>query len=321
MKQPELSIVIPFLNEENVLPLLRDRLENIADRPSNWELVFVSDGSTDGSTAFIENWAQSNGAVKLVVLTRNFGHQYALSAGLSLASGDYVGIMDADLQDEPEALLEMYRLLRTERLEVVYAVRSSRQEGKVKQFFYCLFYRLFAFLADMPVDLDSGDFCVMSRRAVQQLLALPEKLRFVRGLRAWLGLPGKAFPLPRAARAAGDPQYSLSKLIKLATSGLTSFSTKPLRIGFICGALLCFLAVFGALIYIAIAIFTDARLAAPGFTTLVVALLFSNGLVFLYLGILGEYIGQMFMEVKARPSFVIERTVNLEPDHRLNERN
>jgi len=312
MNQPELSIVIPFLNEEKVLPLLRERLENMPDRPANWELLFVSDGSTDGSTAFIENWTRADASVKLVVLTRNFGHQYALSAGLSLASGNCVGVMDADLQDEPEALLEMYRILRSENLDVVYAVRSSRQETQAKKISYRLFYRLFAYLADTPVDLDSGDFCVMSRRAVQQLLGLPEKLRFVRGLRAWLGLPAKGFPIARAARAAGDPQYSFPKLIRLATSGLTSFSTKPLRIGFICGALLCFLAVLAALIYVAIALFTNARIAAPGFTTLVVALLFSNGLVFLYLGILGEYIGQMFLEVKARPSYVIERTVNLD---------
>ncbi len=316
MNQPELSIVIPFLNEAKVLPLLRERLEKMTDRPVSWELVFVSDGSTDESTSLIESWAQSDPAVKLVVLTRNFGHQYALSAGLSLTTGDYVGIMDADLQDEPEALLEMYRMLRAERLEVVYAVRQSRREGKMKRLFYHLFYRLFAFLADTPVDLDSGDFCVMTRRAVKLLLGLPEKLRFVRGLRAWLGLPSKAFPISRAARAAGDPQYSPMGLIKLATSGLTSFSTKPLRVGFICGALLCFLAVVGALGYVALALFTNAHIAAPGFTTLVVVLLFSNGLVFLYLGILGEYIGQMFMEVKARPSYVIERTVNLEQSHR-----
>ena len=315
MNRPELSVVIPFLNEESVLPLLYERLKNIPEKPTKWELLFVSDGSTDASIQQVETWAQEDPLVKLIVLTRNFGHQYALSAGLSLASGDCVGIMDADLQDEPEVLIEMYRLLRAEQLDVVYAVRASRQENRLKRFFYFLFYRLFLFLADSPVDVDSGDFCVMSRRGVRQLLALPEKLRFVRGLRAWLGLRGKAFPISRAARAAGHSQYSITKLLKLAFSGLTSFSTRPLRIGFLCGGLLCFVAVLGALVYAAIALFTDAHIAAPGFSTLVVVLLFSNGLVFLYLGILGEYIGQIFMEVKGRPSFVIERTVNLEQDH------
>ncbi len=314
MSQSELSIVIPFLNEEQVLPLLRERLEKIRNRPAVLELLFVSDGSTDGSAKFIEGWAQVDPSVKLVVLTRNFGHQSAVSAGLSFASGNYIGIMDADLQDEPEVLLEMYQLLLTEKVDVVYGVRTSRRETKLRRLFYFVFYRLYLFLADTPVQIDSGDFCVMSRRAVQLLLSLPEKLRFVRGLRAWLGLPEKPFPISRPARAAGNPQYSLTKLIKLAFSGLTSFSTRPLKVGFICGSFLCLGAVIGALIYGGVALFTDTRIAAPGFSTLVIILLFSNGLIFFYLGILGEYIGQMFMEVKGRPSFIIERTINLKKE-------
>ena len=319
MSQPELSIVIPFLNEEQVLPLLRERFEKLKNRPVTWELLFVSDGSTDGSSKFIEAWAQLDPSVKLVVLTRNFGHQNAVSAGLSYASGACIGIMDADLQDEPEVLLEMFQVLLKEKVDVVYGIRMSRREPKLKRFFYFIFYRLYLFLADSPVQMDSGDFCVMSRRAVQMLLSLPEKLRFVRGLRAWLGLSGKPFPISRAARAGGDPQYSLSKLINLASSGLTSFSTRPLRIGFICGSFLCLGAVIGALIYGGIALFSDIHIAAPGFTTLVIILLFSNGLVFLYLGVIGEYVGQMFMEVKARPSFIIERTINIEKDDGLDE--
>jgi dolichol-phosphate mannosyltransferase len=260
----------------------------------------------------IEAWAEADRSVKLIVLTRNFGHQSAISAGLSFASGKRVGIMDADLQDEPEVLLEMYRTLEAENVDIVYAVRTSRRESTLRRFFYFVFYQLYVFLADSPVQINSGDFCVMSRRAVQSLLSLPEKLRFVRGLRAWIGLPSKPFPISRPARAAGSPQYSTAKLIRLAFSGLTSFSTRPLRMGFVCGSLLCLAAVIGALIYAGIAVFTDIHLAAPGFSTLVIILLFSNGLIFLYLGVLGEYIGQTFMEVKARPSFVIERTVNLD---------
>jgi len=319
MIHPELSIVIPFLNEEHVLPLLRERLEKLKNRPATWELLFVSDGSTDESSKLIEAWAQRDPSVKLIVLTRNFGHQSAISAGLSFASGNYVGIMDADLQDEPEVLLDMYQLLLTEKVDLVYAVRSSRAETKIKRFYYFVFYRLYAFLADSPVQVDSGDFCVMSRRAVRLLLSLPEKLRFVRGLRAWLGLSSKPFPISRPERAAGGPQYSLTKLTKLAFSGLTSFSTRPLKVGLVCGSVLCLGAVIGALIYAAIALFTDIHIAAPGFSTLVIILLFSNGLIFLYLGILGEYIGQTFMEVKGRPSFIIERTVNLKKDGGENE--
>lgn len=320
MTQSELSIVIPFFNEDHVLPLLRQRLENVQNRPSHWELLFVNDGSTDTSSTLIEGWASKDPSVKLIVLTRNFGHQNAVSAGLSFASGDCVGIMDADLQDEPETLLDMYRALRSDNVDIVYAVRTARRETRLKRFFYFVFYRLYVYLADTPVQADSGDFCVMSRRAVQVLLSLPEKLRFVRGLRAWTGLPSKPFPISRPARAAGRPQYSLAKLMKLAFSGLTSFSTRPLRLGFICGTLLCLGAVIGALIYLGIALFTRVHLAAPGFSTLVIVLLFSNGLVFLYLGVLGEYIGQMFMEVKARPSFIVERTINVETTQASDER-
>ena len=320
MTRSELSIVIPFLNEDHVLPLLRQRLENVQNRPSHWELLFVSDGSTGASSRFIEAWASEDPSVKLIVLTRNFGHQNAISAGLSFASGDCVGIMDADLQDEPEILLDMYRALRSDNVDIVYAVRTARRETKLKRFFYFVFYRLYVYLADSPVQADSGDFCVMSRRAVRVLLSLPEKLRFVRGLRAWTGLPSKPFPISRPARAAGRPQYSLPKLTRLAFSGLTSFSTRPLRLGFICGTLLCLGAVIRALTYLGIALFTDIHLAAPGFSTLVIVLLFSNGLVFLYLGVLGEYIGQMFMEVKARPSFIVESTINIETTQRSDER-
>src|SRR5438552_9127101 len=320
MTQSELSIVIPFFNEDHVLPLLRQRLENVQNRPSNWVLLFVSDGSTDASSRFIEAWASKDPSVKLIVLTRNFGHQSAVSAGLSFAAGDCVGIMDADLQDEPEILLDMYRALRSDNVDIVYAIRTARRETKLKRFFYFVFYRLYVYLADTPVQADSGDFCVMSRRAVRVLLSLPEKLRFVRGLRAWTGLPSKPFPISRPARAAGSPQYSLPKLTKLAFSGLPSFSIRPLRVGFVCGALLCLGAVIGALIYLIIALFTSIHIAAPGFSTLVIVLLFSNGLIFLYLGILGEYLGQMFLEVKGRPSFIVERTINIQGAKRTDER-
>jgi dolichol-phosphate mannosyltransferase len=320
MNPPDLSIVIPFLNEEQVLPLLRARLEKIQNRPVAWELLFVSDGSTDGSTNFIEQWARVDPSVKLIILTRNFGHQSAISAGLSFASGKCVGIMDADLQDEPEVLLAMYRLLLTEKVDVVYAVRTSRRETGLKRFFYSAFYRLYLFFADSPVQINSGDFCVMSHRAVRLVLNLPEKLRFVRGLRAWVGLPAKPFPIARPGRAAGTSQYSLSKLTRLAFSGLTSFSTKPLRVGLLCGSVLCLGALIAALVYLGVALFTKVHIAAPGFSTLMIVLLFSNGLIFLYLGILGEYIGQMFLEVKDRPSFVVARTVNIKEAERTDER-
>lgn len=306
---PELSIVIPFLNEKAVLPLLQKRLQQLTSHP-DWELIFVSDGSTDSSVDLLTRWAAHEPSVKVVELTRTFGHQAAVSAGLSLASGRYVGVMDADLQDEPEALLQMHEQAVAGGYDVVYAVREQRSEGAIKRFCYHAFYRLFSFFADSPVQIDSGDFCVMNRRAVDLLIALPERIRFVRGLRAWLGLRGKLFKVLRSPRAAGEPQYSLSKLIQLASHGITSFSVRPLRLGFVCGAVLCLIASLAAIGYVVIAVFTDIPIRAPGFTTLVVLLLFFNGLIFLYIGILGEYIGQIFMEVKGRPTFIIDKLHN-----------
>ena len=304
--RPELSIVIPCLNEETVLPLLQKRLQELESHP-DWELVFVSDGSTDSSVNILTQWAAHDPDVKVVELTRTFGHQAAVSAGLSVAAGRYVGIMDADLQDEPEILLQMYKQAVAGAYDVVYAVRERRSEGVFKRFCYRAFYKLFSFFADSPVQIDSGDFCVMSQRAVNLLRALPERIRFVRGLRAWLGLRGKAFRAARSPRAAGEPQYSLAKLIQLASHGITSFSIKPLRLGFVCGALLCLIACLAAIGYVVLALFTNVPILAPGFTTLVVLLLFFNGLILLYIGILGEYIGQIFMEVKGRPTFIIDR--------------
>ena len=275
--------------------------------------MFVSDGSTDSSVRILTGWAAHDPCVKVVELTRTFGHQAAVSAGLSVASGRYVGVMDADLQDEPEILLQMHQQAAAGDYDVIYAMRAQRSEGMVKRFCYHLFYRLFSFFADSPVQIDSGDFCVMSRRAVNLLLDLPERIRFVRGLRAWLGLRSKPFQVNRSPRAAGEPQYSWSRLIQLAGHGITSFSVRPLRLGFVFGTVLCFIASLAAIGYVALALFTDIPMQAPGFTTLVVLLLFFNGLIFLYIGILGEYVGQIFMEVKGRPTFIIDKIHNFPP--------
>jgi glycosyltransferase involved in cell wall biosynthesis len=308
----ELSIVIPFLNERQVLPALRQRFDALADLPAETELVFVSDGSVDGSIEIIEQWAAERAAVKLVILTRNFGHQAAISAGLSYAAGDYVAIMDADLQDPPEVMLELYRTATSQRCDIVYSIRQRRQVSFGKRVFYNAFYRLYGLFAETPVNLDSGDFCVMNRKAVNGLLRLPEKVRFVRGLRSWLGLREIGVPTERPDRQAGRPQYSMLKLIGLAVDGLTSFSVRPLRISMAVGALMCVASLAAALVYLWLRLFTNRMQTVPGFTTIALLILFSNGLTFLMLGILGEYIGKIFWEVKDRPTFIVDRTVNLQ---------
>jgi dolichol-phosphate mannosyltransferase len=312
--RPHLSVVIPFLNEQENLPLLKERLTALSGLPELHEFIFVSDGSTDQSVVFIERWAMEDSRVKLIVFTRNFGHQPAVCAGLEFARGDYVAVIDADLQDPPELMLQMYHTARKDDLDVVYSVRERRETKFVKRLAYRWFYRLYSYLAESPVQADSGDFSVLSRRAVNKLLALPERVRFVRGLRSWLGLRAKPVPTVRPERAAGEPQYSWSKLIGLAVRGITSFSTKPLRLATMGGLLLCSIALVVSTLYVGYWAFGSLHERLPGFTTLVVMMLFLNGMQFLLIGILGEYIGQIFTEVKQRPVFVVDRTINLAPD-------
>jgi glycosyltransferase involved in cell wall biosynthesis len=311
--RPQLSVVVPFLNEQETLPLLKERLSTLPSLPETYEFVFVSDGSTDQSVEFIEQWAAEDPRVKLVVFTRNFGHQPAVCAGLEFAQGDYVAIIDADLQDPPELMLEMYCLAQAENFDVVYSVREHRDTSLLKRLAYRLFYWLYSYLAESPVNMDSGDFSVLSRRAVNELLALPERVRFVRGLRSWLGLRSKAVPTMRPERAAGQPQYSWFKLISLAIRGITSFSTQPLRLATVGGLLLCTVALLISLVYVGYWAFGGLHETLPGFTTIVVLLLFLNGVQFLLVGIVGEYVGQIFMEVKQRPVFIVDRTINLAP--------
>lgn len=303
------SIVVPFLNEEKSLPLLKKRIESLPGLPEAWELILVSDGSTDGSVGFAESWAAEEPRVKLLVLTRNFGQQAAISAGLEYSGGEFVGVMDADLQDPPEFLLEMYREARDGGCDIVYHRRASRDASLPKKAAYSLFYTLYGLLAESPIDQEGGDFCVMSRRAVEALCALPERVRFIRGLRAWLGLKSKALAASRPERAAGEVQYSWMRLVTLALNGLTSFSTRPLRVATIIGLLMCLGSLILALLY---AVFWILSTPAPrGFTTIVLLILFLSGFQIFMMGIIGEYIGHIFLEVKRRPSYMIDRAVNL----------
>lgn len=314
---PELSVVIPFLNEEESLPLLRERITHMESIPESWEIVFVSDGSTDGSLPFVEKWAAQDPRIKLIVFTRNFGHQAAISAGLDHAEGNFVGIMDADLQDPPEVLLEMYKQAKLGEWDIVYGIRSRRSESWLKRAGYRIFYSLYSFLADSPVIVDSGDFGILSRKAVRVLSSLPEKLRFVRGLRSWMGLRQLGFPLERPPRAAGRAQYSVSRLISLAITGITSFSIKPLRLATLLGIFLCSVSFAAATIYLALFLFTDLHEKIPGFTTIVILLLLFNGLQFLMIGILGEYIGRIFWEVKQRPTYLVDRKINCSDEQKI----
>jgi dolichol-phosphate mannosyltransferase len=306
-----LSVVIPCFNEEEVIEMTHRRVvEVLGSRPDfDLEIVYVNDGSRDRTEAILFALADADPRVNVVSFARNFGHQPAVTAGLHYATGDAVAVIDADLQDPPEAILDMIDKWR-EGYDVVYGVRTHRKEGVLKRLGYAGFYRLYRRLASVDVPLDSGDFSLMDRRCVDVLNSLPEKNRFVRGLRSWAGFRQTACVYERAARAAGEPKYPFHKLVKLAMDGIFNFSTAPLSMIFLIGLATSLSSVLAALIYLAaylgnVKIFGRAPEDVPGFTTLILTLLFFSGVQLISVGILGEYLGRVYQETKMRPTYVV----------------
>ena len=312
----KISIIVPCFNEEAVLPELFERLDKVA---ATWgaehEVICVDDGSRDRTWEMLRAQHEKNPRWRCLSFARNFGHQIAVSAGLFYATGDAVVVMDADLEDPPE---EIARLLEKWRAgyDVVYGVRQNRKEDAFKRLCYWAFYRIMARLVPFEVPLDSGDFCLITRRVADIINAMPERNRFVRGLRAWSGFKQIGVTYERAARFAGQPKYSFSKLIKLAMDGLFSFSTVPLRAATYLGLSVSALAFFGAVVTFVQKIFATqlAKIGlAPtaGFPTIVISVLFLGGVQLICLGILGEYIGRIYEEVKGRPLWIVRDTAGL----------
>jgi dolichol-phosphate mannosyltransferase len=307
-----LSVVVPCFDEEAVIGLTHRRLvETLGrDRPFELEVVYVNDGSRDRTEELLFDLAEADTRVKVVSFTRNFGHQAAVSAGLRYATGDAVAVIDADLQDPPEVILGLMEKWR-EGYDVVNAVREKRKEGVVRRAGYALFYRLYRRLAAIDVPLDSGDFALMDRRVVDVMNALPEKNRFVRGLRSWSGFRQTGVAYERQSRAAGETKYSLHKLVRLAFDGIVNFSTAPLSLIFGLGVVTALLALAAAAVYFfarifAIPIFGYTPGDAPGFTTLILTILFFSGVQLVSIGILGEYLGRIYQETKMRPTYVVK---------------
>lgn len=305
LPRPYVSVVLPIFNEQENLPALYERLARVLEgegRP--FELVFVDDGSRDRSLEILRTFAAADPRVVVVELARNFGHQIAISAGLDHARGDGVIVMDADLQDPPEVLPQFIARWR-EGYDVVYAIRTGRKEHLLLRLAYGLFYRMLRRVANIDIPLDAGDFCLMDRQVVDVLTAMPERNRFVRGIRSWVGLNQVGLEYERHGRYAGRPKYTLSRLTYLALDGIVSFSFVPLRIitilGFIVSALSIGLA----------AMYTVQRLAfglnPPGFPTLIVAVFLLAGIQLITIGVIGEYVGRIFEEVKQRPLYVARR--------------
>jgi dolichol-phosphate mannosyltransferase len=301
-----LSVVIPVLNEEEIVPELVRRVIAVLDELPGGphELVIVNDGSTDATAEQLDQAAARDPRLVIVHLSRNFGHQIAISAGLDHTSGDWVAILDGDLQDPPEVLPGLLQKA-AEGFDVVYARRVRRKEGIVLRVCYFIAYRLIAALSDTAIPLDSGDFGLMSRRVVDAIRASPEHHRFVRGLRAWVGFRQVAVEVERHERAAGAPKYTVRKLMKLTLDGLLAFSTAPLRATMLLGLLALCLAAG----YLGYALW--ARLATgqvpSGFTALLAAVVGLSGVQFLVLGLVGEYVGRIYEQVKGRPLYVVAR--------------
>ena len=300
------SVAVPAFNEADVLPELVRRvgavLNGISGGPH--ELVIVDDGSSDDTLATLERASAQDERILVIALARNFGHQAALTAALDHASGDVVVVMDADLQDAPELIPTMLQHFR-EGYDVVYARRASRQEGYVLRLCYFLYYRLLANVAEVQLPLDAGDFALLSRRVVLHLRKLREHNRYLRGLRTWVGFRQLGIPVHRDARASGRSKYSFARLVRLATDGLFAFSTIPLRAASAIGAL--GMAASGC--FAAYAIYAKLALGQSprGFTALLVVVTFLAGIQLLFLGIMGEYLGRIYEEVKARPLYLVER--------------
>lgn len=305
----DLSVVVPLFDESILVGELVDRLRTTLDAlGTSWEAILVDDGSTDSTWSEIRRARRRDRRIKGISLSRNFGHQTAISAGLEHARGAAVVVMDGDLQDPPEAIPELWRAFR-DRKDVVYAVRARRPEGGLLKLCYHLFYRFLNRSATIEMPLDAGDFCVMSRRVVTLINAMPERKRFVRGLRAWVGLRQAGVPIARASRAGGRPKYDARKLVGLALDGLIGFSDAPLRIAGVFG-LVSIAGAAAAAVALTVRAFATAR-SPLGWTVAAVAALFFGGAQLLCAGILGEYVCRVFQQANGRPLYVVDRKIGL----------
>jgi len=307
-RSSRVSVAIPVHNEETVLPELLQRLRAVLDRVPGGphQIVFVDDGSTDGTLPLLEEEVRRDARVLAVALSRNFGHQAALTAALEYVQGDATVIMDGDLQDSPEAIplfLEKF----AEGYDVVYARRTHRKESWALRACFFIAYRLLSRLSDVKLPLDSGDFGLLSRRVVENLRRMPEHHRYLRGLRSWVGFRQTGVDVAREERHAGRSKYSFLRRVKFTFDGLFAFSIVPIRAAAILGAA----TVVSSLLFACYSLYAKfvLRESARGFTAEVLLVIFLSGVLLFFLGIIGEYVGRIYEEVKARPNYLVARIV------------
>ena len=319
--KPVFSFILPVFNEEEMLEETYRRLAGLLDSLSaEGEIILVDDGSCDRSLEMMRDLRQRDLRVRYLSLARNFGHQIAVTAGLRFAQGDAVVVLDADLQDPPELIPAMIDKWRAG-YQVVYAQRTARQrESPAKKLFAYLFYRVLRLLTNVDMPADTGDFCLMDRRVVDVLNALPERGRYLRGLRAWIGFRQTAVPFKRDPRFAGSVKYTFRKSFALALTGIVSFSRVPLRIATYLGLLV---AGFALMMIVVVIYWRFFHPAAPliGYTIITAAIFFLGAVQLLCLGILGEYIGRVYEEVKGRPIFTLKEVggITSAPSSNINQ--
>ena len=308
---PILSVVAPCFNEEGVLHELYRRISQVLDGSGEtWELVLVNDGSRDRTPEIMRELHAQDERVKVVDFARNFGHQIAVTAGMDYARGDAVVLIDADLQDPPELILEMLAKWR-EGYEVVYAIRAERKgETWFKEFTAKMFYRIIYKITDIDIPMDTGDFRLMDRKVVDALKMMHEKHRFMRGMSVWVGFRQTGVKYVRAERYAGETKYPLKKMLKFAMDGITSFSYFPLQVATYIGFAAALLAVLGILITIVLRL--SGSQAFFGQATTLVSVLFLGGVQLICLGILGEYLGRIYDEVKGRPLYIVREALGFD---------
>jgi len=308
MKDCTVSVVVPVYNESEVLPETFSRLHAVLSEAGlPFEIVFVDDGSTDGSREILESLQAGHSQIVVVLLSRNFGKEYALTAGLDFARGDAVIMLDADLQDPPELIPQMLERWRAG-ADVV-TMRRVRREGETmaKRSSAWLFYRLLNRISDVDIPPDTGDFRLLSARAVRAIAQMPERVRYMKGIFAWIGFEQAEIPYERSSRAAGQTKWGYLRLFRLALDGITAFSTVPLRLASYVGFITALLAFgYGAWTVIKTLVFGDP---VAGFPTLMTSILFLGGIQLMAIGLLGEYLGRLFTESKQRPLYLVSRVL------------
>ncbi len=306
---PIYSLIVPLYNEQDTLPELVRRLTdvmNTLDAPT--ELVLINDGSKDQSLMLLRSFHEQDNRICYINLARNFGHQIAVTAGLNFVRGEMAVILDADLQDPPELIPELIKQWRSG-FQVVYARRTKRiEESWGKRFLAYWFYRILRKLADVDIPTDTGDFCLIDRSVIDILNSMPERTRYLRGLRSWVGFNQTAVPFSRDSRFAGEVKYTFRKSFKLAMNGIVSFSQVPLRLSTYIGLFAAIVSLFMALLILYWRIFVPHS-PLTGFTMILVAVFFLGAVQLVCIGILGEYIGCIYEEVKGRPLYTVSEIV------------